>query len=460
MIRTLLGRTRSQLRRARGVRMGLAIAPEWIVAVEIRRGGTGPRAGRTWVRALARWNGSGEWADLADGLEELATELGACGTLDVALVRPLAWAKVVRPPPVPRRDVVPLLSRNVRRYLLTDPAAGPLAVDAMPLGRGADGALRALLACAPEPVTNAVWAAAEATGWKVGVITSATPAFAAGVVRLAPALGKRCAVVAASCDDWREGVVLDGGRLARAEAWSRLTPEEIRERAASLAAAQGGTATLITGARDAGLGGPVESAHPAAVAALGATLLARRAPLLVPASVRAAWRGAELRRIAVLAAAAACLAIGAEGLRVLGLERELAAVRAARAASAPAVRDALAARAAVDGLRARLRAIERVEGSVQPWTPVLAALARALPDSAYLLSLSARGADVRLVGLAPSASAIVPALSSSNAFDSVTFAAPVERVAQHGERFDVGASVARTTDTASARRSRGRGSGS
>jgi Tfp pilus assembly protein PilN len=80
---------------------------------------------------------------------------------------------------------------------------------------------------------------------------------------------------------------------------------------------------------------------------------------------------------------------------------------------------------------------------------VLAALAGALPDSAYLLSLSTNGTKVQLTGLAVSAHAVVAPLEASPAFAEVTLSAasradPLVR----RERFELSASV--DTDATSA----------
>jgi Tfp pilus assembly protein PilN len=74
------------------------------------------------------------------------------------------------------------------------------------------------------------------------------------------------------------------------------------------------------------------------------------------------------------------------------------------------------------------------------WTPTLASLAQALPDSAYLLSMTAEGIELRLAGLAASASTIVPALEASPFLNNVSLT--VARRAQgamDSERFDVAA---------------------
>jgi Tfp pilus assembly protein PilN len=73
---------------------------------------------------------------------------------------------------------------------------------------------------------------------------------------------------------------------------------------------------------------------------------------------------------------------------------------------------------------------------------VLAALAQALPDSAYLVSLSTSGSKIQLTGLAVSAHAVVAPLEASPAFTDVALSAASRRdPAVRRERFELSASV-------------------
>ncbi len=74
----------------------------------------------------------------------------------------------------------------------------------------------------------------------------------------------------------------------------------------------------------------------------------------------------------------------------------------------------------------------------------IAALARALPDSAHLRTFAADSGGLRLAGVARSASAVVPALEASPVFARVSLAAPVRwEQGDAGERFDVAAMLQR-----------------
>jgi Tfp pilus assembly protein PilN len=143
----------------------------------------------------------------------------------------------------------------------------------------------------------------------------------------------------------------------------------------------------------------------------------------------------------IQAAAAVLLLVFSQQIYLTGLQRELAVVRAKRSSIAPAIHSALAVRASAESLSRQLHTIDLAQESTWRWSTVVAALASELPDSVYLLSLNGRGAEIHLTGVAPSASAVIPALASSRLFASVALESPVERVPQSGEKFEVGANV-------------------
>jgi Tfp pilus assembly protein PilN len=124
------------------------------------------------------------------------------------------------------------------------------------------------------------------------------------------------------------------------------------------------------------------------------------------------------------------------------LHRRLNQVEASRKALAPSLAPAMAERKSVDAARTTLEALARVERESPRWTRVLAALAQALPDSAYLVSLSTSGSKIQLTGLAASARAVVAPLEASPAFADVALSAASRRdPAARRERFELSASV-------------------
>jgi Tfp pilus assembly protein PilN len=141
---------------------------------------------------------------------------------------------------------------------------------------------------------------------------------------------------------------------------------------------------------------------------------------------------------------------GGAGAHLWSLEQRLHRVDASREAIAASLAPAMAARKSVDAARSTLDALARVERESPRWTTVLAALAGALPDSAYLLSLSTNGAKLQLTGLAVSAHAVVAPLEASPSFADVTLATASRRdPAARRERFELSALVD-TSEAASA----------
>jgi Tfp pilus assembly protein PilN len=144
--------------------------------------------------------------------------------------------------------------------------------------------------------------------------------------------------------------------------------------------------------------------------------------------------------VAVYASASAVLLTTAAGLHLDGVRRETAAVEARRREIRRPVHDALEARAAVETVRARLETLARLESAAPAWSGEIAALARALPDSAHLRTLAADSGGLRMAGVARSASAVVPALEQTRRYERVSLAAPVRwEQGDAGERFDVAA---------------------
>ncbi|MDH3569422.1 MAG: PilN domain-containing protein, partial [Gemmatimonadota bacterium] len=145
-----------------------------------------------------------------------------------------------------------------------------------------------------------------------------------------------------------------------------------------------------------------------------------------------------------LAAAAVVMLGVSAGLRLWDLRRELEVVAASRQVLALRVSEIPELRRSLHTVNTLVDGIAQIEEGVVHWTPVVAALAEALPDSAYLVSMTADGLELRLVGVATVASVIVPALEASPLLRGVSLTA-ARRAAgsQGGEQFDVGLALER-----------------
>ncbi|HEY0151357.1 MAG TPA: PilN domain-containing protein [Longimicrobium sp.] len=444
----------------RRVQLAIALAPERMVAVS----GPAARMPEVLESELSPAARGGDWPELDEALGALAAALGASGgTLDVALLGRLAHAKVVPLPPVRRAELGALVARNARRHFAVRDES--LVADAVRVERVRSGAPAATLAAvAPEAIVEAVGAAAQACGFTLGRIVPGAVALAEAVRARVPAARRGRVGAVARTRAGVEVVILREGTL---EAVHPITAGPAED-AASLA--ERIVATLRPAAEWSPLDGLVvcgaaEDDHalrdalsrrgdappplaaagvqqiPAeAVLALGAALARDSVPQLMPAAMVRARARLQQKRNVVLVAASALLLLIAAGFHLHGLNRELDAVLARRAEIAPAVRRARETRAGVEEVRMRLTALAALERDAPEWTAEVAALARALPDSAHLTTLTADSVSVRLGGIARSASAVVPALEASPRLARVALAAPVRwEAGDAGERFDIAA---------------------
>ena len=451
----------------RRARLALAVAPDRLVVARLSRSLAGPRVVEVLECTLgAPWKSG--WPELEEALRELAATLGVDGgTVDVALLRRLAHAKVVPLPPVRRAELPALVRRNARRHFAVRDEALVAGGARLPGPRSA-ALVPTLAACAPAALVQAVAEACAAAGFRVGRIV-AGPVALAEAVRSLLSIARRGRVAALTVGDGGiDLVLLEDGAPVRVQpiaaehdalaAFGRLSAalreaeEDGRAIGCVLVCGSGDPALALRrviaadetyGAR-LGAAPEVQDLPAEAVVALGAALAGGGAPLLLPdALVRERQRRARRLTVA-LGAASAAFVVAAAGLHLWGLGRELEAVRAKRREIAPAVANALEARGNVDGVRTRLAAIAALERGAAAWTLDVAALARALPDSAHLRTFAADSTGLRMAGIARSASAVVPALEASPRFERVSLAAPVRwEQGDAGERFDVAASLER-----------------
>jgi len=461
---------RSRLRRAR---LALAVGPGHLVAVRLR-GITSPRPVEVLQCDLAPPSDDG-WPELAEALRDLAREMGVGGgRVDVALLRRLAHARVLPLPPMGRAELAALVRRGARRHFAVRDEA--LVADAVRLPLARTGSLApALAACAPAALAEAVASACAAAGFRVGAMAPTAAALAAGVRALVPQARRGRALVVACTAGGAELLLLHGGVPVRIQPLA-ASPSPASAQSAddvpSLAARVletvhgdeelAGVAVVVVCGDDEGahelreallddevlgacvaVSAALERLPAEAVVALGAARAGAQSPALVPASVVAARVRSARRRVAVYASASVVLLATAAGLHLDGVRREAAAVEVRRREIRRPVKDALEARAAVETVRARLETLARLESAAPAWTGEIAALARALPDSAHLRTLAADSGGLRMAGVARSASAVVPALEQTRRYERVSLAAPVRwEQGDPGERFDVAASLA------------------
>lgn len=381
----------------RGLHVGLAVAPRRVVAVTIRRTLRGRRPDRVLRRELDGGPGADGWPALTGALAELreaVSEEGRPLVCHVALLSPLARAKVARLPSAGRQELRRLAAREVDRHFLSPP--GDPVADAAPLDRWSPtrGALPCVTACADAEAIDALLAAVRSAGGEPGLVAPAAWTLAEGAAALRPDLRRGEHRLRLDAPDGAREVLLRDGRLAG------VRP----------AGSPGGT--------DAG---PIESAgspeegdlDPAALAAFGVLVAPEDGPALLPGEVWSSWRRRGRARTFAAAALGLLLLGAAAWLHLWGLDREIRAVEAARAERAEAVERATATREAALRLRELVTATDSVRPRGPAWTRVLAEVGGRLPGSAYLETLEVGDGSVGLAGRARSPSGLVPRLEDS-----------------------------------------------
>ena len=147
-------------------------------------------------------------------------------------------------------------------------------------------------------------------------------------------------------------------------------------------------------------------------------------------------RGRGARRL--LAAAIAGLVVAALALPFVAQKREQALLDAALAEASARATKVRALGEAVEKKAALISELVVREERRVYLAPVLAELARLLPDSAYLQRLTVDGTEVRLVGTAESSIVLVDLLSASPWFSDVEFVSKVTRDSRTGrDRFQL-----------------------
>lgn len=336
------------------------------------------------------------------------------GTLEIALLPPVAQLRCVTLPRMTADDARKVVARNVSRYFPDVTEAQTIAVSHAAAGW--------LVAAAPAAVITAIHAAAAAHGFEIGTIVPA------------PVLWARAArdgkvAVAGS----RQTTVLDVRRgsirgVRRFSPRAPLPPE---------------LANVQIVARD-----DEEAGRLGTTARQGAAVLD-----LVPDGVRV-QRARTIKSAAwwLAGASAAVLILGA-GIILWGEHRELAAVRAHRAAIRAQVLRALAGRDTLIGLSEHVSTIAGLQRSTHEWSGVIALVAAALPLDASLTAFHGEADSIALEGQAAEAAGVFAAMRAAPGIAAVRASAPVR---QEGggpdgqpviERFVVAANLGRTTES-------------
>jgi hypothetical protein len=425
----------------------------------------------------------------AAGLEAALGRAIGRARVHVALLPPLADARLVTLPPLRPQEAEAVLRRDAARHFVGGTTARVVGV--APRARRAPGPV--LAAATPLALIETVRSAATAAGlrlarivpahaaWLTAIPThsgraTANPAATAtsteATVRKGTSVRKKASVKdsslrkdasdaapgAAAADSEAAGDVVvalegDAAHVLRTERGTltvlRRVPAAWPDEVVAAAGSADGTAVVIgdAGARAAlaralrAVGWTVDDTTDATAAETAAAHAADAGLELVPPTLAALRRMRQRTTAWRIAAAAVLLIVGAAALELWGTRRELDAVRARRAEIRDSVAPLLVARDSLSRLDHRIASIRALDTDAPRWTRALFDLALLLPPDTRLTSLHATGDTVTIEAAGARAGAALQALRDANSLTDVRLEGTVERDLEDGttaiERFRV-----------------------
>lgn len=393
---------------ARATRVGIALGRDQLLAV---LPGDAPSA--PWIRPLSPFGDpDGEWPALARTLGDLRAAVSAASpfrsALHVALLPPLAHLRRVELPGLRVSEARSVLAREPSRYLPLPADAPPLALEIE--GEGWRQSSPFTLFAVPRALIDAIDAAARQSGWRVAEIVAAESAWAASASSLLPGAAGMDRVLAVRLDDRVDIVRARRGRIV---SMRRFPP-----------GAPGVGPLLLSLPR----GAIVDAGSQRSPAALAAAFAPRAAgPALLPDEDRIAMQHRAKRASIVRFAAAAALVVAAAGLQLWGASLEEARIAAERARLREQVSRALATRDSLTQAVNRLTVLRAAARSAPRWSSLIASLSAALPDDAFLVSLSVGSDTLHLEGSAARAAGVFDALGSVRGVRTVRPEGPIRQ---------------------------------
>jgi len=427
-----------------GMRIGIALGAEEVTGVVL--GKRGAPFAKVGVSLGPETKDSG--AELLRAFSELKRELEKAtgGSTDgasvfIALLPPLADARLVPFPPMRKAEVESVLGRDVARYFLG--ANRPRVVGVrIPRGNGTEtgdgdgSSVSVLAAAAPLRFLETARSALGSVGWR-GVSFSA--AHGAWLESAASVKGSQLRSVVAVVGPTAHVLRLDGGDVVAVRQLSASDSEEV-----SVAAGGGPGQVLVVASPQ------TFDSLKAALVSSGLSVLrdpdgwpgaeeltAGRAGLasleLVPPTL-AGERAEKGKRASVgLAIAAVALILASLGAQLWGAHRELGAVREQRSSIRAEVAPLLEARDSLNSLLTTVSSLEELSRSSPVWTRSLVELTAALPQDTYLTGLFASGDTVEIEAAGAKAGEAIQLLREAGLFEEIRLQGLVERELEEGE---------------------------
>ena len=417
--------------------MGVALGHDVLVSAE---------GGRRMPLAFES-GANGARESLAEALRAMPAGAPAVA---VALLPPLAEVRSITLPPLADDERDRFLARNAARYFLGARGAQEVGSAVM---TGGGGASVTMAAAAAQAVITAVELAVADAGRRLWQTVPAEAAWVAAAIAAWPAFAKGTAHVLVVREARAELLAMFDGALTGVRRFRTDADAAHVARVVGRDAPLGilGAPMLATAWRGALAGQGVTARLADGPAAADADALAARhaGDALVLAIRSDAARESDRRAVRSSAwrttAAAAALLVIAALVHALGIRRELASVRAERAAIRPQVEATLAGRTSVDAVYRDVSALAAAAANAPRWSQVLAAVTGGLRDDASLTAFRARGDSIFIDGVAERAAPLFDDLARVAGVSGVRATAPVRREAAEGEQpvehFAIGARV-------------------
>jgi Tfp pilus assembly protein PilN len=427
-----------------GTRIGIALGDQRAVAVVL---------GKKGAPVAATDVSLGEdLADLGPGLQRVfgvlkaGMEAAGAGSTEgasvhLALLPPLADARLIPFPPMRNDEVVAVLSRDVARYFLG--ANRPRVVGVrLPNGNGrkngkTDGeSMKVLAAAVHLALVEVARSSLEDVGWRPVSFSAAHGGWLAAATS---SKGTPLKAVVAVVGDTAHVLRMEGPNPSAAR---QLPAQDLASVSDALGEGLGRVLVLSSPQVFDGLHGPMAArgwtlsrdpegwagAEESAAARADGSVLE-----LVPPSLAEERREKVRRNAAGLVGAAVVCVLAAAAVQLWGAHRELGAVEALREDIRPQVAPLLETRDLLNELTARAEALEELEAANPIWTRPLVELAALLPEDTYLTALFASGDTVEIEAAGARAGEAIQALRESGLFEEVRLQGIVERKLDEGE---------------------------
>lgn len=393
------------------------------------------------------------FGSLARSLADSVGRLPEKPCVYVALMPPLATARLIPMPPLRQSEAELVVSRDAAKYFLNDVGPRVVAVQGTASrlrGRHRQGngntptaRMPILAASASARLVEGIFQAAADMGWRLEAVVPAHTAWiAAARAAVSSPAGNR--VIVAQEGQVAQVITLEGERVSQLRRVP-ADPADIRD---ALGAEDGqavvlapprsrseiSSALAASGWKTVTLSGPGEAASHTAARFASASSVE-----LVTARVRAERRQRARSLASRLTAAALALVVGAAGLELWGARRELQVIRAERAAIQQEVAPLRELDDQILELRERVDALNQLAVGAPQWTRALYDLALLLPTDTHVRAVHAVGDSIRIEAVGRRAGAALQALARAESLRDISLHGNIDRVLEDGvttvERF-------------------------